>query len=117
MPKAMESIVGERGGKLSGGQRQRIAIARALVHKPKLLILDEPTAGMSPEETTTTMTLIQRLAREEGLTILFCEHDMEVVFGTAQSIMVMQQGRTIVQGDPQSVRQNAEVQQAYLGDE
>jgi branched-chain amino acid transport system ATP-binding protein len=72
---------------------------------------------MSPEETATTMALIQRLAADQGLTILFCEHDMEVVFGTAQSIMVMQQGRTIVQSDPQTVRQNTDVQQAYLGGE
>jgi branched-chain amino acid transport system ATP-binding protein len=72
---------------------------------------------MSPDETTATMALIQRLAAEQGLTILFCEHDMEVVFGVAQSIMVMQQGKTIVQGDPQTVRENTEVQQAYLGDE
>ena len=72
---------------------------------------------MSPEETATTMALIQRLATEQGLTILFCEHDMEVVFGTAQSIMVMQQGQTLVQDEPQAVRQNSEVQQAYLGGE
>ncbi|MBW2434276.1 MAG: ABC transporter ATP-binding protein [Deltaproteobacteria bacterium] len=104
-------------GSLSHGDKRILEIAIALGNQPELLILDEPTAGMSPEETTTTMALIKRLAEEQGLTILFCEHDMEVVFGTAQSIMVMQQGRTIVQGDPQSVRQNAEVQQAYLGDE
>jgi branched-chain amino acid transport system ATP-binding protein len=104
-------------GSLSHGDKRILEIAIALGNEPDLLILDEPTAGMSPEETTTTMGLIKRLAEEQGLTILFCEHDMEVVFGTAQSIMVMQQGRTIVQGDPQSVRQNAEVQQAYLGDE
>ena len=104
-------------GSLSHGDKRILEIAIALGNEPDLLILDEPTAGMSPEETTTTMALIKRLAEEQGLTILFCEHDMEVVFGTAQSIMVMQQGRTIVQGDPQSVRQNAEVQQAYLGDE
>jgi branched-chain amino acid transport system ATP-binding protein len=104
-------------GSLSHGDKRILEVAIALGNKPELLILDEPTAGMSPEETTTTMALIKRLAEEQGLTILFCEHDMEVVFGTAQSIMVMQQGRTIVQGDPKSVRQNAEVQQAYLGDE
>ena len=104
-------------GSLSHGDKRILEVAIALGNQPELLILDEPTAGMSPEETTTTMALIKRLAEEQGLTILFCEHDMEVVFGTAQSIMVMQQGRTIVQGDPQSVRQNAEVQQAYLGDE
>jgi branched-chain amino acid transport system ATP-binding protein len=104
-------------GSLSHGDKRILEIAIALGNEPHLLILDEPTAGMSPEETTTTMALIQRLAADQGLTILFCEHDMEVVFGTAQSIMVMQQGRTIVQGDPQTVRQNTEVQQAYLGDE
>ena len=104
-------------GSLSHGDKRTLEIAIALGNEPHLLILDEPTAGMSPEETTTTMSLIQRLAADQGLTILFCEHDMEVVFGTAQSIMVMQQGRTIVQGDPQTVRRNTEVQQAYLGDE
>ena len=72
---------------------------------------------MSPEETSTTMALIRQLAQEQGLTILFCEHDMKVVFDVAQSIMVMQQGSTIVQGTPQDVRQNSEVQKAYLGGE
>jgi branched-chain amino acid transport system ATP-binding protein len=104
-------------GSLSHGDKRILEIAIALGNEPDLLILDEPTAGMSPEETVTTMALIQRLASEQGLTILFCEHDMEVVFGTAQSIMVMQQGQTIVQGEPEAVRQNSEVQQAYLGDE
>ena len=104
-------------GSLSHGDKRILEIAIALGNEPQLLILDEPTAGMSPDETTTTMALIQRLAAEQGLTILFCEHDMEVVFGVAQSIMVMQQGKTIVQGDPQTVRQNTEVQQAYLGGE
>ena len=104
-------------GSLSHGDQRILEIAIALGNEPELLILDEPTAGMSPEETATTMALIQRLAQEEGLTILFCEHDMEVVFGTAQSIMVMQQGHSIIQDEPEIVRQNTEVQQAYLGDE
>ncbi len=104
-------------GSLSHGDKRILEIAIALGNKPELLILDEPTAGMSPDETATTMALIQRLATEQGLTILFCEHDMEVVFGTAQSIMVMQQGQTIVQAEPEAVRQNIEVQQAYLGGE
>jgi len=104
-------------GSLSHGDKRILEIAIALGTEPDMLILDEPTAGMSPEETTATMALIQRLAKEQGLTILFCEHDMEVVFGVAQSIMVMQQGQTIVQGDPQIVRQNTDVQQAYLGGE
>jgi branched-chain amino acid transport system ATP-binding protein len=104
-------------GSLSHGDKRILEIAIALGNEPELLILDEPTAGMSPDETATTMALIQRLALEQGLTILFCEHDMEVVFGTAQSIMVMQQGQTIVQAEPEAVRQNIEVQQAYLGGE
>ena len=102
-------------GSLSHGDKRTLEIAIALGNEPKLLILDEPTAGMSPEETTATMNLIERLADEHGLTILFCEHDMEVVFNVAQSIMVMQQGQTIVQGSPDEVKQNSEVQEAYLG--
>lgn len=104
-------------GSLSHGDKRTLEIAIALGNEPELLILDEPTAGMSPEETSTTMALIKRLAEEQGLTILFCEHDMKVVFDVAQSIMVMQQGATIVQGAPQEVRQNSEVQRAYLGGE
>ena len=102
-------------GSLSHGDKRTLEIAIALGNEPELLILDEPTAGMSPDETTATMLLIQWLADEKGLTILFCEHDMEVVFNVAQSIMVMQQGHTIVQGSPEEVRQNSEVQEAYLG--
>jgi branched-chain amino acid transport system ATP-binding protein len=100
---------------LSHGDKRILEVAIALGNEPELLILDEPTAGMSPEETAATMGLVNRLAREQGLTILFCEHDMDVVFGVATSIMVMQQGRTIVQGPPEEVRRNATVQQAYLG--
>ncbi len=102
-------------GSLSHGDKRTLEIAIALGNEPELLILDEPTAGMSPEETTATMSLIQTLADKQGLTILFCEHDMEVVFNVAQSIMVMQQGYTIIQGTPEEVRQNNEVQKAYLG--
>ncbi len=102
-------------GSLSHGDKHTLEIAIALGNEPELLILDEPTAGMSPDETTATMSLIQRLANKQRLTILFCEHDMEVVFAVAQSIMVMQQGRTIVQATPAEVRENSDVQDAYLG--
>ena len=102
-------------GSLSHGDKRTLEIAIALGNEPELLVLDEPTAGMSPEETTATMSLIQKLADRQGLTILFCEHDMEVVFNVAQSIMVMQQGYTIIQDTPERVRQNSEVQKAYLG--
>ncbi len=102
-------------GSLSHGDKRILEIAIALGNEPELLILDEPTAGMSPEETAATMALVQRLAREQGLTILFCEHDMDVVFNVATSIMVMQQGRTLLQAAPEEVRRNITVQEAYLG--
>jgi branched-chain amino acid transport system ATP-binding protein len=102
-------------GSLSHGDQKILEMAIALGNEPELLILDEPTAGMSPEETFATIELIKRLARTRGLTILFCEHDMDIVFSIAQSIMVMHQGRTLIQGKPEEVRNNKEVQAAYLG--
>jgi branched-chain amino acid transport system ATP-binding protein len=102
-------------GSLSHGDHRILEIAIALGNEPQMLILDEPTAGMSPDETSATMSLIKRLADTRGLTILFCEHDMDVVFNTAQSIMVMHYGKTIVQAKPEEVKNNMEVQEAYLG--
>lgn len=104
-------------GSLSHGDQKILEIAIALGNEPELLILDEPTAGMSPEETAATLEFIKNLASSRGLTILFCEHDMDVVFSIAQSIMVMHQGRTLIQGKPEEVRENEEVQKAYLGGE
>ena len=104
-------------GSLSHGDQRILEIAIALGNDPRMVILDEPTAGMSPEETSATMDLIRRLAEMRGLTILFCEHDMDVVFSIAQKIMVMHQGRTLIQGKPEQVRENEEVLKAYLGDE
>ena len=108
---------GNIAGSLSHGDQKILEMAIALGNQPELLILDEPTAGMSPEETSATMQLIKRLARMRGLTILFCEHDMDIVFSIAQSIMVMHQGRTLIQEKPEEVRGNEEVQEAYLGGE
>jgi branched-chain amino acid transport system ATP-binding protein len=104
-------------GALSHGDQKILEIALALGNEPELLILDEPTAGMSPEETFATIELIKKLARTRGLTILFCEHDMDIVFSISRSIMVMHQGRTLIQDNPEEVRKNAEVQSAYLGGE
>ncbi|NWF93975.1 MAG: ABC transporter ATP-binding protein [Syntrophaceae bacterium] len=104
-------------GSLSHGDQKILEIAIALGNEPELLILDEPTAGMSPEETSATMELVRRLAKTRGLTILFCEHDMDIVFSVAQSIMVMRYGQTIIQASPEEVRNNKEVQEAYLGGE
>lgn len=102
-------------GSLSHGEQKVLEMAIALGTYPKLLILDEPTAGMSPEETFVMIDLIKRLREDFGLTILFCEHDMELVFSIADRIMVMQQGTTIIQGLPDEVRDNRLVQEAYLG--
>ena len=106
---------GYTAGSLAHGDQRALEIAIALGNEPELLILDEPTAGMSPEETTSTMGLIKQLADSRGLTILFCEHDMEVVFNAAESIMVMHQGLTIIQDKPDEVRSCGEVQECYLG--
>ena len=102
-------------GSLSHGDQKVLEMAIALGNRPELLILDEPTAGMSPEETSVTIEMIKRLTTDLGLTILFCEHDMELVFSIAHKIMVMQQGRSIIQAKPDQVRDNREVQEAYLG--
>jgi branched-chain amino acid transport system ATP-binding protein len=102
-------------GSLSHGDQKVLEIAIALGNNPDLLVLDEPTAGMSPEETAGTIDLINRLSRELGLTILFCEHDMELVFSIAHRIMVMHLGQSILQAVPEEVKGHREVQEAYLG--
>jgi branched-chain amino acid transport system ATP-binding protein len=100
---------------LSHGDRKVLEIAMALGGNPEFLILDEPTAGMAPEETEHCIELIKQLREKMGLTILFCEHDMEIVFGIANRIMVMVRGATIIQGSCDEVRCNQAVQDAYLG--
>jgi branched-chain amino acid transport system ATP-binding protein len=101
---------------MSHGDQKILEIAIALGGKPELLILDEPTAGLSPEETIRCIDLIKRLSSDLGLTILFCEHDMELVFAIANRIMVMVRGKSVIQGIPKDVRSNQEVQDAYLGE-
>lgn len=100
---------------LSHGDRKVLEIAMALGGNPEFLILDEPTAGMAAEETSRCIDLIKRLSKAMGLTILFCEHDMEIVFGIANRIMVMVRGGTVIQGSCDEVRCNEAVQNAYLG--
>jgi branched-chain amino acid transport system ATP-binding protein len=102
-------------GALSHGDRKVLEIAMALGGNPEFLILDEPTAGMAPDETAHCIELIKQLSEKMGLTILFCEHDMELVFAIANRIMVMVRGATIVQGSCNEVRCNQSVQDAYLG--
>ena len=104
-------------GNLSQGDKKRLELAIALGSKPDLLFLDEPTAGMSGEETHETMELVARLNREMGLTILFTEHDMPVVFGYARRLSVLHAGAIIAEGTPEEVRANENAQKIYLGEE
>jgi branched-chain amino acid transport system ATP-binding protein len=107
----------ERAGNLSHGDQRALELAISLAMEPKLLLLDEPTAGMAPEETARTMQLVRRIAEERKLTVLFCEHDMDVVFGTADQILVMHQGKPLAEGTPDEIRANPEVKRVYLGEE
>ena len=100
---------------LSHGDQRSLEIATALAVEARLLLLDEPTAGLSPAETRLAVELIRRIAREQELTVLFVEHDMEVVFGIADRITVMHQGAVLADGVPDEIRANTEVQRAYLG--
>ncbi len=103
----------ELAGNLSYGDVALVEIAIALATRPRLLLLDEPVAGMSPEETERTVTKIRELSKD--LNIILIEHDMEVVFGAADVITVMNQGAILCQGSPETVAKDPRVQEAYLG--
>jgi branched-chain amino acid transport system ATP-binding protein len=107
---------GETSGFLSHGAQKQLELGIALASEPSLLLLDEPTAGMSATETRETIRLVERIARERGLTLLFTEHDMDVVFSIAQRITVLHQGRVIAEGTPTDVRADPEVRRVYLGE-
>jgi branched-chain amino acid transport system ATP-binding protein len=107
---------GRVAGTLAYGDLKKLELAVALANDPELLLLDEPTAGMAPAERGALMALTERIARERGLTVLFTEHDMDVVFSIADRIMVLHQGRVIAEGRPEVVRADPQVQQVYLGE-
>ncbi len=103
-------------GELAQGDKKRLELAIALAGKPRLLFLDEPTAGMSIDEARGTMELVNRLNRELNLTVLFTEHDMGIVFNHARKLTLLHRGEIIVQGTPAEVRANDTAQKVYLGE-
>jgi branched-chain amino acid transport system ATP-binding protein len=100
---------------LSYGDQRRLEIARALASDPKLLLLDEPTAGMNPQESAALTDFMRKVRDERGLTILLIEHDMQVVMGVSEYITVLDHGQKIAEGTPEEVRTNERVVEAYLG--
>jgi branched-chain amino acid transport system ATP-binding protein len=104
-----------RSGELSYGAQKQIELGVALASEPGLLLLDEPTAGMSAQETHEAIRLVQRIAAERALALLFTEHDMDVVFSIAERIAVLHQGRLVAEGSPDHVRADPEVRRVYLG--
>jgi branched-chain amino acid transport system ATP-binding protein len=104
-------------GVLAYGDLKKLELAIALAGEPTLLLLDEPTAGMAAAERVSLMALAAAIARERHLTVLFTEHDMDVVFAVADRIVVLHEGRVIAEGLPASVRENRQVQAVYLGED
>jgi branched-chain amino acid transport system ATP-binding protein len=103
-------------GELAYGDLKRLELAVALANQPRLLLMDEPTAGMAPRERIALMRLTAKIAREQAIGVLFTEHDMDVVFEHADRILVLNRGTLIAQGAPAEVRANKEVQAIYLGE-
>jgi branched-chain amino acid transport system ATP-binding protein len=101
---------------LSHGDQKRLELAVALANKPRLLLLDEPTAGMTARERIESIRMVHSIAKARNLTVIFTEHDMEVVFSISDQITVMHQGRILVEGTPAHIRDNKEVQTIYLGE-
>jgi len=113
----LDNLANEQAGSLPYGAQRRLEIARALATNPKLLLLDEPAAGMNPQEKQDLMEDILHIRKQFGLTILLIEHDMKVVMGICERIYVLDYGEIIAEGLPEEIRRNPSVIAAYLGEE
>ncbi|UTV59578.1 high-affinity branched-chain amino acid ABC transporter ATP-binding protein LivG [Burkholderia arboris] len=113
----LTSVANRQAGTLSYGHQRRLEIARCMITEPRLLMLDEPAAGLNPQEKIELQHLIDKLRREFGVSVLLIEHDMSLVMGVSDRILVMEHGRPIVIGTPEAVRNDPRVIKAYLGEE
>ena len=113
----LEDRAEKLGSELSYGDRRRLEVALALACEPQLLLLDEPTAGMSIPDKPGMVELIRKVSRERGVTVILIEHDMDIVFSVADEITVLHQGAVVAQGTPQEIKSNEQVQQIYLGED
>lgn len=111
----LEKVLNIRGEELSHGDQKLLDIALALAMKPKILLLDEPTAGMGPEERWKMINKVKELWKKTKMTLVFIEHDMDIVFDVAQKVFVLQQGKILAEGLPKEIRKNQGVIDAYLG--
>ena len=112
----LTSQAGRPCGELAYGDLKRLELAVALANQPRLLLMDEPTAGMAPKERVELMRLTAEIAREKGIGVLFTEHDMDVVFEHADAVMVLNRGQLIARGTPLEVRRDPQVRAIYLGE-
>lgn len=113
----LTEFANRESGTLSYGTQRRVEIARCMMTSPQLLLLDEPAAGLNPQETHALQQLIRRLCQEHHISVLLIEHDMKLIMGISDRILVMEHGKPIMTGTPEEVRHDARVIKAYLGEE
>ena len=111
----MQDAADRPSRELAYGDVKRVELAITLANDPRLLLMDEPTAGMAPKERNDLIALVKRLVIERGISVLFTEHSMDVVFAFADRIIVLARGRLIADGDGKSIRDNPQVQEVYFG--